>query len=183
MKTDVKATALLCIDVINSFEFPNADHLLKHAFPAAKKIAKLRTRMREMGVPCIYVNDNFGCWQSSFREQIDNFTKPECKGRDIVLKLLPTSEDYFVLKPKHSAFYASSLPVLLSILGKTHLILTGFAGDICVLYTANDAYMRDYSLTIPADCIASETQSGNSAALAHMKSRLKANVILSTSIR
>jgi nicotinamidase-related amidase len=63
------------------------------------------------------------------------------------------------------------------------LILTGFAGDICVLYTANDAYMRDYDLIIPADCIASESGNGNEAALDHMRTRLKARVIASTSIR
>ena len=171
------------IDVINDFDFEGSEKLLKYALPAAKKIAKLKQRLRAAGVPVIYVNDNFGRWQSDFRDQIQYCSSDACKGREVTELLLPDDKDYFVLKPRHSGFYATSLPVLLGYLGTKCLILTGFAGDICVLYTANDAYMRDYDLIIPADCIASESGNGNEGALDHMRTRLKARVIASTSIR
>jgi len=182
MKVDRKTTALLIIDVINDFEFIGADKLFKYALPAAKKIAALRKRLQKTGIPVIYVNDNFGRWQSSFHDQIQRCISPDCPGREVASLLLPNDEDYFVLKPKHSGFYASPLPVLLEALGRTQLILTGLAGDICVLYTANDAYMRNFELIIPADCVASETLGGNNAALKHMETRLKAKVMQSKSI-
>lgn len=174
-----RQTALLLIDVINDFDFPDADKLLRFALPAARHLARLKERLRAKGVHIIYVNDNFGHWQSDFREQIERCTAPRARGAEIARLLLPEKTDYFVLKPKHSGFYSTSLDVLLGVLGVRTLVLSGFAGDICVLYTANDAYMRDFEIIAAADCIASEQQSSNSAALAHMGDRLKAGVHLS----
>jgi nicotinamidase-related amidase len=184
MKTPASSTsALLLIDVINDFDFIGSENLLRHALPAAKKLARLKKRLRAAGVPVIYVNDNFGHWQSDFREQIERCIGADCKGSEIARLLLPERSDYFVLKPKHSGFYSTSLEVLLGFLGVDTLILSGFAGDICVLYTANDAYMRDYQLVAAADCIASESEAANRTALEHMRILLKAKVIASSSIR
>lgn len=175
--------ALLLIDVINDFDFPGSDDLLRHALPASRKLARLKERMSAAGIPVIYVNDNFGRWQSDFKEQIEQCTRPSCKGHEVAKALLPHSDDYFVLKPKHSGFYSTSLDVLLGVLGVDTLVLGGFAGDICVLYTANDAYMRDYQLIVASDCVASESVTANKAALAQMKALLKAKVIPAASVR
>lgn len=169
--------ALLLIDVINDMDFPGSAELLERALPAAKKLAALARRARLAGVPVIYVNDNFGRWQSDFRSQIERCSSPDSPGQPVASLLLPHSDDYFVLKPKHSGFYSTSLEVLLGFLGVDTLILSGFAADICVLYTANDAYMREYVLVIAEDCVASETDEGTAGALAHMKDRLKARVV------
>lgn len=175
--------ALLLIDVINDMDFPDRGKLLKHAVPAAAKIAALRKRLKAAGVPVIYVNDNFGHWQSDFQSQIQRCIGAECPGRAVAGILVPEADDYFVLKPKHSGFYSTSLDVLLQFLEVDTLILTGFAADICVLYTANDAYMRDFSLIVPSDCVAAETISGTRGALEHMRTRLKARVLASRSLR
>ncbi len=156
-KLDPKTSALLLIDVINHFDFDGSGKLLRHALPAAKKIARLKQRLREAGVPVIYVNDNFSRWTSDFSDLVEHCKAPERAGRAITELLMPDREDYFVLKPKHSGFYSTSLELLLDFLGAKTLVLTGFAGDICVIYTANDAYMREYELVVPSDCIASES--------------------------
>jgi len=166
--------ALLLIDVINDFEFPGREELLVHARPAAKRLASLREAAKSAGVPVIYVNDNFGRWQSTFQDQIERCTGKECPGHPVASLLRPGKDDYFVLKPRHSGFYSTSLEVLLAELEVRTLILTGFAGDICVLYTANDAYMRAFQLIVVHDCIASESRAGNQAAIDHMRTRLKA---------
>lgn len=170
-------SALLLIDVINDFEFPAGSKLLKHAIPAARKLAGIKRAAREAEMPVIYVNDNFGRWQSTFQDQIDRCRADGCPGQEIARLLQPDADDYFVLKPRHSGFYSTSLEVLLNYLGIRTLLLTGFAGDICVLYTANDAYMRSFDLVVVNDCVASETVSGNTAAIAHMRQRLKARSI------
>lgn len=180
---DPGSTALLMIDVVNDFEFPHSERLLQYATPAAKKLAALKSRLAGLGIPAIYVNDNFGYWQSDFRDQILRCTGSGSKGSEVTKMLLPEIEDYFVLKPKHSGFYSTSLEVLLGYLGTRTLILSGFAGDICVLYTANDAYMRDYELVVASDCVASETSAANRLALGHMKQLLKARVVTSGRIR
>lgn len=183
MSRSFENAALLLIDVINDLDFPEGENLLIHAVPAARRIAALKKRLSAKNVPVIYVNDNFGRWQCDFNEQIQRCISPSSRGREVAECLIPTSSDYFVLKPKHSGFYSTSLEVLLSHLNIHHLILTGFAADICVLYTANDAYMRDFSLTIPSDCVASETETKRKRALEHMRILLKARVCLSASIR
>ena len=173
---DTAAVALLVIDFINDLEFEDGKALLQYALPAAKRTAALKQRARAAAIPVIYVNDNFGKWQSNFSKLITHCLKDNVRGRPIVELLQPTDDDYFVLKPKQSGFYASTLDILLAYLQVETLIITGVAGNICVLFTAHDAYMRDFRLIIPADCIASKTLHENTSALKHMKNVLKADI-------
>jgi nicotinamidase-related amidase len=175
-------TVLLLIDVINPFDFPGSEKLLPAARQATLRLAALKTRLAKRGLPAIYVNDNFGRWRSDFRRQVEDCIS-NTAGGEIAKLLLPREQDYFVLKPKHSGFYSTSLEVLLRYLGATTLILTGFAGNICVLQTANDAYMRDFRLIIPRDCVASESIATNRAALRHAARFLKADTRPSSSLR
>ncbi len=168
-------TVLLLIDVINHMDFPNGHALLRNALPAAERIAALKERAVQKQIPTVYVNDNFGRWQSDFRAQVDHCLQPHAPGREVASLLLPQSDDYFVLKPMHSGFYSTTLDVLLKHLKARKLILTGFATEICVLFTANDAYMRDFEIIVPADCVASEQSKDKIFALAQMKKYLKAD--------
>jgi nicotinamidase-related amidase len=174
--------ALLLIDVINDLEFAEGKALLKHALPMARRLVALKSRARQYGIPCIYVNDNFGRWQSDFQKLIHHCLEEQVLGRALATILQPDDEDYFVLKPKHSGFYSTTLDLLLRALGVQKLILTGIAGNICVLFTANDAYMRDYALVIPADCVASNTIAENKSALQLMQKVLKADITPSTEL-
>ena len=176
------STVLLLVDVINDFNFPRARDLLRFALPAARRIVALKKRLRALGVPAIYVNDNFGRWQSDFKKQVEKCVGDDSRGAPVARLLIPGENDYFVLKPKHSGFYSTSLDVLLAYLGAKKLVITGFAGDICVLFTANDAYMRDYELIVPRDCIASETAEANRGACQQMKRFLHADIRPSRSL-
>lgn len=172
---DKSAAALLLIDVINDFEFPDGEQLLRLALPAGRNIANLKRRAKDAGIPAIYVNDNFGRWRSDFKKIVAH-CREESRGKPFVELLLPDEDDYFVLKPKNSGFYSTTLDLLLTHLGAKHLILTGIQGNNCVLFTANDAYMRDYKLFVPSDCTASNTEEENQHALAQMQNVLKADV-------
>jgi nicotinamidase-related amidase len=180
---DKSETALLLIDVINDLDFPEANQLLRHARPMARKLLRLKQRAKKAGVPVIYVNDNFGRWQSDFRRQVEHCLRGDSRGHEMVSLLQPDEDDYFVLKPKHSGFFSTTLDTLLRYLGAKKLILTGVAGNFCVLFTANDAYMRDYDLVIPSDCTASNTAEENRQALALMRKFLKADTRPSTKLR
>jgi nicotinamidase-related amidase len=171
---DHARTALLLIDVINAFDFPGAERLLVQALPVAAEIARLRRAARAAGIPVIYVNDNFGRWRSRFDAVIASCMRK--RGRAIVEKLIPRKNDYFVLKPKNSAFYATTLDLLLAHIGVETLVLVGWLGNNCVLFTANDAYMRDYKLIVPSDCVASLDPEENASALRQMKKVLKADI-------
>lgn len=173
---DTSAVALLLIDFINDFEFEDAEALFDKTLAAARAVASLKQRAKRLGIPCIYVNDNFGRWQSNFQKLIDHCLHDEVRGRPIAELLRPEDEDYFVLKPKHSGFYSTTLDILLEYLQTKTLILTGVAGNICVLFTANDAYMRDFRLLIPHDCIASVRDEDNLYALHQMETVLKADI-------
>jgi len=179
---DKAEVALLLIDVINDLEFSSGAQLLKHALPAAEKLAALKRRAKRAGVPVIYVNDNFGRWQSDFNKLLKHCLAEGVCGKPLVELLRPDEDDYFVLKPKHSGFFSTTLDTLLDYLQVKNLILTGLTGDICVLFTANDAYMRDFHLIIPSDCVASSDADENQHALEHMRRVLKADTRPSTEI-
>jgi nicotinamidase-related amidase len=179
---DKAACALLLIDVINDLEFAEGDQLLPFAVPMAKAIARLKGQADVAGVPAIYVNDNFGRWQSNFNSQVEHCLRDGVRGKPVVELLQPGDKDYFVLKPKHSGFYSTALDVLLEYLQVERLILTGIAANICVLFTANDAYLRDFHLLVPSDCVASNTEEENRRALEQMEKFLKADVRPSTEL-
>ena len=102
--------------------------------------------------------------------------------KQIARILLPEDDDYFVLKPKHSGFYATPLALLLRYLKVGRVIITGIAGDNCVLFTATDAYMREFNVVVPADCVVSLDADRNRSALAQMRITLKADTDASTRI-
>lgn len=173
---DTAEAALVLIDVINDLEFPEGDQLLRYARPMAGRIAELRRRAKGAGIPTIYVNDNFGRWQSDFNKQVDHCLNDRVRGQPLAELLRPDEHDYFVLKPKHSGFFSTTLDILLDYLQVKSLILTGVAANICVLFTANDAYMRDFRLFVPRDCVASNTEELNRDALDQMHLVLKADI-------
>jgi nicotinamidase-related amidase len=174
--------ALLLIDVINDLEFDGADELAARAVPMARRIASLKRRAKAAGIPAIYANDNFGRWQSDFNKVVQHCLEDGVRGEEIARILKPVDDDYFVLKPKHSAFFATTLDVLLRYLGAHTLILTGIAGNNCILFSANDAYMRDFHLLVPSDCVVSNTEEENRHALEQMQKVLKADTTESASI-
>src|SRR5688572_15750186 len=139
---DTSPVALLLIDVINDLEFEGNQSLLKHAKTMANRIAALKQRARKAGIVSIYANDNFGKWQSDFKTQVHHCLHESICGKFLAEKLMPEADDYFVLKPKHSGFYSTTLDTVLRHLQTHTVILTGIAGDRCVLFTANDAYLR-----------------------------------------
>ncbi len=179
---DKSGVVLLLIDIISDFEFEDGEKLFKHALPMARKLADLKQKAKKAGVPVIYVNDNFGKWQSNFKILLDHALDKKARGSKIAELLKPDETDYFVLKPKHSGFYSTTLEVLLEHLQSKTLILTGVTADICILFTANDAYVRDYNLVVPCDCVASVEKKETEHALKYIERVLKADTRPSSKI-
>lgn len=179
---DQCSVALILIDVINDMEFSNGEQLLENALPAARKLAGLKRRAQRANVPVIYVNDNFGKWRSDFRQQLGHVLEEGVRGEDVAELLRPDKDDYFVLKAKHSGFYHTQLDLLLDYLAVKTVVLTGFTTDICVLFTAADAYMRDLQIIIPEDCCAAASVEDHEYALEHMARVLDAKVMRSEDI-
>ncbi len=167
-------TALLIIDMINDLDFEGGEDLREPAEAAARRIVKLRAAADEAGVPVIYVNDNFGHWHSERSSIVDHCDREDSPGRALIAALRPRDSDYFIVKPQFSGFYATNLPVLLPQLGVSRVILTGVAADICVLFTAADAHMREYDLWVPGDTVASESDAHRRWALEIMQHSMSA---------
>ena len=168
--------AVLLVDVINDMSFPGGEKLAARARPLAKSLQTLRRRARRARVPVIYANDNFGRWRSDFSAQVEHCLQDGVRGRDLAAALRPAPDDYFVLKPKHSAFYQTCLEVLLEHLGARTLIIGGVTTDSCVTFTASDAYLRGYSLRIVEDGCAALTASAHRDACAHLSRALHAEL-------
>ena len=179
-KSDI---VMLLIDVINHFEFTDGSRLLKQALPVARNIARLKARARRSNIPVVYVNDNFGQWRSDTRKLLGYCLRPEAPGREFVEWVRPDDDDYFVLKPMHSAFYQSPIDVLLRNFEASTLVIAGLATDSCIVCTAHDADMREFQLIVPADCCAARGLRDHRRALDHIKTLKHASVLQSPSIR
>jgi nicotinamidase-related amidase len=168
--------ALILVDVINDLEFEGGESLKEHAVPMAKRLRSLAQRARDAGVAVVYVNDNFGKWRSDFRTLLDHCMKEDVRGREIAKILEPEKSDYFVLKPKHSGFFSTTLDTLMEYLHVRTVIITGLTTDRCVLFTAADAHMRDLHVVVPEDCSAAETGEVHEQAIEMMQRVLEADV-------
>lgn len=151
------ATALLIVDMISCWDFPDAGKLLPAAAAVAPRIAALARRCKARGVPVIYANDNRGRWRSDFAALAELSLACGGPGASITAGLLPAHDDYFVLKPQQSAFVGTPLEQLLGVLQVRRLVITGVASDQCVLATGLDARMRGLDVVVPRDCSGTQT--------------------------
>lgn len=170
----LESTAVLFIDIINDFDFDGGEKLIKHTEEILPNLIKLKNFAKENNLPTIYVNDHYGLWQADFHKIITRCTND--RSRHVIEQLKPDEKDYFLIKPQHSAFFQTPLQSLLHDLGKTHLMMAGIAGDICILFTAKDAYMYQFDMHIPENCMVSEEEETNNYALYLMRSVMKANI-------
>lgn len=177
------ATALLILDMISEFRYPHGERIVRSARKTAPNIARLRERAHAAGAPVIYVNDTAGKWESDQKAFIDRCMQPESRGREIVQLLAPTPEDYFMFKPRHSAFFGTPLHTLLQRLKIDRLIATGITSHQCVLFTAMDAHVREFEMIIPADCLGAGAAADTKHALYIFSHALMAKVISSRQLR
>jgi len=169
-------SVLLLIDFVNPLDFAGAERLARAAVSAARNTARLKARLARRGVRAIYANDHFGAWRTDFSHLVESCRARGGAPRALVEALPPADADIYVLKPRHSAFFSTPLEVLLQQLRAKRLILTGVAADLCVLFSAVDAYLRGYELWIPRDCVASERPAHKRAALAYVERALRADI-------
>jgi len=174
--TATPKTALILIDFINPLDFSGRNQLASKALQAARATALLKARAKAAGRPIVYVNDNFGRWRSNFMQVIEACRRAAEPASKMIDLLRPEQDDYFILKPRHSGFFLTPLDALLKHLRTRHLILTGLLTDSCVLFTANDAYLREYRVSVAADCVATLSVSRSKQALDYMSRTLKADV-------
>lgn len=174
---------LLLLDWINTFDHEEAERLSEPALQAALRTAALKKHLGKDGVQAIYANDNYGVWRSDFRALIRTCIARGGVSAEIARILSPESRDIAVLKARHSAFYETPLQLLLQQLKVRELVVVGLATEWCVLFTAMDAYVRGYSLWVPADCVASHSSERHEAAILYMEQVLGASVAASDVVK
>ena len=171
------------MDAINPLDFPGGRSFAKRAVITARRIARLAARARQAGVPVIFVNDNLGRWRSDIHALIEYVSAPRSAGRSLAEVLKPQREDFVVLKSTLSGFHQTPLDAMLRQGEVGTVVVTGFVTGNCVLFTAADAYMRDYRVVVPRDCVADLTQEEHRDALEKISSVLKALLAKSSELR
>ena len=147
-------TALLILDLVSDYEYPKGAELLAAARRIAPFVARLRDRSRRHGSPVMYVNDTRDQWESDQSAFVGRCLDASPSVAKLITTILPAPEDFFMFKPRHSAFYATPLESLLDRLRIGTLILTGITSHQCVLSTAIDAHVRGFDVIVPRDGIA-----------------------------
>jgi nicotinamidase-related amidase len=168
------ASALVVIDMLTTYDFDDADALAASARETIPNIRTLLDRAADEDVPVIYVNDNYGDWNSS----ADELVKRGMEGRhpDLVEPIRPPEGASFVIKARHTIFFGTPLEWLLGEKGVDRLILTGQVTEQCVLYSALDAYVRQLQVAVPADAVAHIHEDLADAALKMMERNMSADV-------
>jgi nicotinamidase-related amidase len=159
---------LVIVDMISTWDFADAEKIAPQAIEISRRIGALKQRCARAGVPTIYVNDNRDRWRSEFRELVRVSSEESEAGAAIAASLSPKEDDDAVLKPKHSAFYATPLDLLLRHLRAHRLIITGVATDQCIAMSATEARMRDYEVIVPSDCVAAQSADRQARALGQL---------------
>lgn len=178
--TDRSGTALVVIDMINTYDHPDAEVLRDSAREALPAMVSLLDQARRAQVPVIYVNDNYGRWRSHHGELIEHALHGPHS--DLVAPVRPDDDSLFVIKARHSIFYQTPLDHLLAELGVGNLVLCGQVTEQCVLYSALDAHIRHLSVTVPRDAVAHIHSSLAEAALEMMERNMAADVTDSKSL-
>lgn len=171
-----KGTALIVADMLNDFVNKGAPLEVSNARDIVHNIKREITKARKVRIPIIYCCDMHKENDPEFRLWPRHAVKGTA-GAQIIEQLKPSKNDYIIGKTSYSSFYKTSLNELLKSLGITHLIITGVVTNICILYTAVDAYMRGYKVRIPEDCIAALTEREHRFAIQQMKGVLKADIV------
>ncbi|MGW2642071.1 isochorismatase family cysteine hydrolase [Streptomyces sp. NPDC001348] len=167
-------TALIVIDMINTYDHPDVDLLLPSVTEVVPRVVSLLERARESDAPVIYVNDNFGEWRSHHGELLEKaLAGPHAS---LVEPLRPDGSSLFIVKARHSIFYETPLGYLLSQQGIDHLVLCGQVTEQCVLYSALDAHIRHLDVTVPRDAVAHIHRDLANAALSMMERNMSARV-------
>ena len=182
-KRNRAGAALLILDMISEYRYPDGERIVRSAYKAAQNIARLRERAHAARIPVIYVNDTAGKWESDQKGFVDRCMQPDSRGRKIVQLLAPTPEDYFMFKPMHSAFFGTPLHTLLQRLKVGRLIATGITSHQCVLFTAMDAHVREFELIVPSDCMGAPSVTDTRHALYILSHALMAKIISSRQVR
>jgi nicotinamidase-related amidase len=170
----VGATALLVVDMLNPYGHPEADRLAERVAGVLPAVRGLLDRAAEEEIPIVYINDNYGEWNSSAAELAQKAV--DGVHPELVEPVLPGEGHSFVVKARHSAFYETPLEYLLDQLGVGRLILTGQVTEQCILYSALDAYVRRFDVVIPVDAVAAIYDDLGDAAIKMMVRNMGAEV-------
>lgn len=177
-----KRTALLILDMLSEYRFEGAEAVLRRLRGAAAAIARLKQRLNGK-VAVVYVNDTGGKWESDQAEFVARCCSDKAKGSHVSRLVAPAAGDYFIFKPRHSGFYGTPLLALLTQLKVRRVILTGMTAHQCVLFTAVDAFVREFELIVPSDCLGGGTAEETRHAIFIYERALQARVVVSSSLR
>lgn len=166
-RIDARGRILLLVDVLTDFDFEDGDQLFESSQAAIENLAKFKEECRKENVPAIYVNDQPKVRSRSTSSLLDQI-KARDKGRWMLKNVGPHDDDTIILKPQHSGFYRTDLEDTLKSLNAHELIVTGLTTDICVFFTAHDAFMRGLTVRVPEDCVAALTEAYHAEALSFL---------------
>lgn len=174
-------SALVVIDMINTYDHADADLLLPSVTRTVPAVVRLLERARSRPVPVIYVNDNFGEWRSHHGEILHTALSGD--HADLVEPLRPDDDSLFVVKARHSIFYETPLAYLLGQLDVRHVVLCGQVTEQCILYSALDAHIRHLDVSVPRDAVAHIHEDLADAALRMMERNMGADIVTVDTVR
>jgi nicotinamidase-related amidase len=168
--------ALLIVDMLNDFIRSNGALPVPGTEKIISPLKDLLEAFRKKGEPVIYVCDfhrhddeEFGVWGPH--------AVMGSWGSKIIDELEPLNEEIIIYKRRFSGFFGTDLDLTLREKRVEEVVVTGVLTNICVLYTASDAYQRGYKVVVPADCVAAADPEMHRFALKQLKEVVGARIV------
>jgi nicotinamidase-related amidase len=174
-------TALVVVDMLNTYEHADAEELIRSVREVLPNIASLIERARTENVEVIYVNDNYGAWNQGRSELVERASAGP--HGDLIEPIVPNDDTAFVVKARHSIFFETPLEYLLRTGEIRRLVLVGQVTEQCILYSALDAYIRHFEVVVPPDAVAAIHADLHKAALEMMRINMDADLTPAADVR
>jgi nicotinamidase-related amidase len=169
-------TALVVVDMLNTYEHEDAERLTRSVREVLPNIVDLVERATDDDdVEVVYVNDLYGHWNAGRAELLERVMQSDY--RELVEPVSPAEDALFVVKARHSIFYETPLEYMLRQQGIEKLVLVGQVTEQCILYSALDAYIRHMEVVVPRDAVAHIHEDLADAALRMMEVNMRAEVV------
>ena len=169
-------SALIVTDMLNTYDHEDAEPLAESVEQKLPAIVRLLEEARGSDdTMVIYANDNQDQWEAGRQELVESALNG--KYPDLVEPVAPREPVPFIAKGRHSIFYQTAFDHMLRSYDVQHIVLAGQVTEQCILYSALDAYMRGYDITVHTDAVAHIHEDLAEGALAMMERNMHVELV------
>ena len=152
-------TALIVIDMVYDFAHPNGLVYYEQNAEILPRIRKVIDKCREEEVLIVFMQHSHR--KDKYDKELTMVRKNciEGTGGDELMPELGYNEktDYLIKKRRYSSFFGTDLDMVLREHKIENTIICGTKTNCCIRATVHDAYLLNYNVIVPRECVATNS--------------------------